>query len=131
MQCVAWLYSPDALKKWTPTRSRSRCIISSAQRGQQKSGWSGLRESNPSSWLGKPEHYHYAKPACGGKIASARRRSSALAADALPAFRALGCPPPSLHRLRAHQNGGDDAGLIAAHAPGMIGAALHENVARL
>jgi hypothetical protein len=25
--------------------------------------WSGLRESNPSSWLGKPEHYHYAKPA--------------------------------------------------------------------
>ena len=26
-------------------------------------GWSGLRESNPSSWLGKPEHYHYAKPA--------------------------------------------------------------------
>ena len=27
-------------------------------------GWSGLRESNPSSWLGKPEHYHYAKPAC-------------------------------------------------------------------
>ena len=24
---------------------------------------SGLRESNPSSWLGKPEHYHYAKPA--------------------------------------------------------------------
>jgi hypothetical protein len=29
-------------------------------------GWiSGLRESNPSSWLGKPEHYHYAKPANG------------------------------------------------------------------
>jgi hypothetical protein len=27
--------------------------------------WSGLRESNPSSWLGKPEHYHYAKPADG------------------------------------------------------------------
>ena len=26
-------------------------------------GWSGLRESNPSGWLGKPEHYHYAKPA--------------------------------------------------------------------
>ena len=25
--------------------------------------WSGLRGSNPSSWLGKPEHYHYAKPA--------------------------------------------------------------------
>ena len=25
--------------------------------------WSGLRESDPSSWLGKPEHYHYAKPA--------------------------------------------------------------------
>ena len=24
---------------------------------------SGLRGSNPSSWLGKPEHYHYAKPA--------------------------------------------------------------------
>ena len=26
---------------------------------------SGLRGSNPSSWLGKPEHYHYAKPASG------------------------------------------------------------------
>ena len=26
-------------------------------------GWSGLRGSNPSNWLGKPEHYHYAKPA--------------------------------------------------------------------
>jgi hypothetical protein len=25
--------------------------------------FSGLRGSNPSSWLGKPEHYHYAKPA--------------------------------------------------------------------
>src|ERR1044072_1618949 len=25
--------------------------------------WSGLRESNPSDWLGKPGHYHYAKPA--------------------------------------------------------------------
>ena len=24
---------------------------------------SGLRESNPSDWLGKPGHYHYAKPA--------------------------------------------------------------------
>jgi hypothetical protein len=31
--------------------------------GFRKSTWSGLRESNPSSWLGKPEHYHYAKPA--------------------------------------------------------------------
>jgi hypothetical protein len=31
-----------------------------------KGFWSGLRESNPSSWLGKPEHYHYAKPALGG-----------------------------------------------------------------
>jgi hypothetical protein len=26
-------------------------------------GWSGLRGSNPSNWLGKPGHYHYAKPA--------------------------------------------------------------------
>src|SRR5687768_8287808 len=25
---------------------------------------SGVRESNPPSWLGKPEHYHYANPAC-------------------------------------------------------------------
>lgn len=25
--------------------------------------WSGLRGSNPSNWLGKPGHYHYAKPA--------------------------------------------------------------------
>ena len=25
--------------------------------------WSGLRESNPSQRLGKPTHYHYAKPA--------------------------------------------------------------------
>jgi hypothetical protein len=25
--------------------------------------WSGRRESNPPSWLGKPEHYHYATPA--------------------------------------------------------------------
>ena len=24
---------------------------------------SGLRGSNPSNWLGKPGHYHYAKPA--------------------------------------------------------------------
>ena len=24
---------------------------------------SGGRESNPPSWLGKPEHYHYANPA--------------------------------------------------------------------
>ena len=31
--------------------------------GRSAGGWSGLRESNPSSWLGKPEHYHYAKPA--------------------------------------------------------------------
>ena len=28
--------------------------------------WSGLRESNPSDWLGKPGHYHYAKPALSG-----------------------------------------------------------------
>ena len=28
-------------------------------------GWSGVRESNPPSWLGKPEHYHYANPANG------------------------------------------------------------------
>ncbi len=32
----------------------------------RKGWWSGLRESNPSSWLGKPEHYHYAKPAGSG-----------------------------------------------------------------
>jgi hypothetical protein len=25
--------------------------------------WSGVRESDPPSWLGKPEHYHYANPA--------------------------------------------------------------------
>jgi hypothetical protein len=40
----------------------------------ERSGWSGLRESNPSSWLGKPEHYHYAKPA----------RSSGSGADLTP-----------------------------------------------
>lgn len=30
---------------------------------QASEGWSGVRESNPPSWLGKPEHYHYANPA--------------------------------------------------------------------
>ena len=29
---------------------------------------SGVRESNPPSWLGKPEHYHYANPANGAAI---------------------------------------------------------------
>src|SRR6516162_9469623 len=33
------------------------------EESQKKWEWSGLRGSNPSSWLGKPEHYHYAKPA--------------------------------------------------------------------
>ena len=41
--------------------AESRCVIEEV--------WSGLRESNPSSWLGKPEHYHYAKPAVGGRPA--------------------------------------------------------------
>ena len=30
--------------------------------------WSGLRGSNPSNWLGKPEHYHYAKPALSTNV---------------------------------------------------------------
>ena len=37
-------------------------LIANAQASE---GWSGVRESNPPSWLGKPEHYHYANPAKG------------------------------------------------------------------
>ena len=32
-------------------------------RSRERERWSGLRGSNPSNWLGKPGHYHYAKPA--------------------------------------------------------------------
>ena len=38
---------------------------------------SGLRGSNPSSWLGKPEHYHYAKPASRRAILTDPRKSAA------------------------------------------------------
>ena len=41
--------------------------------------WSGLRESDPSSWLGKPEHYHYAKPACWKSYCITRLLSTTLA----------------------------------------------------
>ena len=34
----------------------------------------------------------------------------------------------SSHRISADQHGRDDARLVAAHAPGVIGAALNENV---
>ena len=50
--------------------SESRGVWESGSLGVDESGrvresseWSGVRESNPPSWLGKPEHYHYAKPA--------------------------------------------------------------------
>ncbi len=42
-------------RTWLGSRSPLAC--------QASKGWSGLRESNPSDWLGKPGHYHYAKPA--------------------------------------------------------------------
>src|SRR5262245_35687833 len=47
-----------------PFRGNRRRVapIDSTREGKREI-WSGLRESNPSSWLGKPEHYHYAKPA--------------------------------------------------------------------
>ena len=40
---------------------RAEWGVRSAARGGTE--WSGLRGSNPSNWLGKPGHYHYAKPA--------------------------------------------------------------------
>lgn len=45
--------------------------------------WSGLRESNPSDWLGKPGHYHYAKPATcqrSYRVAASRSRVASGAA---------------------------------------------------
>src|SRR5678810_286598 len=33
------------------------------ERNKGSGRMSGLRGSNPSNWLGKPGHYHYAKPA--------------------------------------------------------------------
>src|SRR5690349_22199711 len=42
--------------------TRRRKFTPELYAGPQKT-WSGLRGSNPSDWLGKPGHYHYAKPA--------------------------------------------------------------------
>ena len=39
--------------------------------------WSGLRESNPSDWLGKPGHYHYAKPALRWQDVNSSRDAAA------------------------------------------------------
>src|SRR5215831_15865863 len=44
-------------------RTSARCAAVDILAWTTSEGWSGLRESNPSSWLGKPEHYHYATPA--------------------------------------------------------------------
>src|SRR6478672_8060895 len=75
-------------------------------------GWSGLRGSNPSNWLGKPGHYHYAKPARPDLInlrreaqaRSSEKRSQALRRKA-PATKAgagvrrrTGCPGRSAPR---------------------------------
>src|SRR5262249_54043112 len=46
-----------------PRDDRAGAPFVSQDPGGKHIEWSGLRESNPSSWLGKPEHYHYAKPA--------------------------------------------------------------------
>src|SRR4051794_23239311 len=43
-------------------RHSGRAIVDDWKRWTKPS-WSGLRGSNPSNWLGKPGHYHYAKPA--------------------------------------------------------------------
>ena len=40
--------------------------VGESGKSREESGsrsWGGVRESNPPSWLGKPEHYHYANPA--------------------------------------------------------------------
>ena len=44
---------------------RYGAIVFRLNRGEKLSG---LRGSNPSNWLGKPGHYHYAKPAYGSEI---------------------------------------------------------------
>ena len=74
--------------------------------------WSGLRESNPSDWLGKPGHYHYAKPARGCRTPrrgpparpSARRQilaEMAASAAAAPTARCAAAPAGASGRRRA------------------------------
>ena len=70
--------------------------------------------------------------ALGGPLIGGAQLARSNLRRKIPAlFPRLDRPPRSLHQLGAHQNGGDDTGLIAAHAPGMIGATLHENLAWL
>ena len=61
----------DPAPGW-PTRSafglRNPSVRFEGQSPQ--SNKSGLRGSNPSNWLGKPGHYHYAKPAAGAGLKS-------------------------------------------------------------
>lgn len=48
----------------SPLKRESNAVLCELMRGYAVLfEWSGLRESNPSDWLGKPGHYHYAKPA--------------------------------------------------------------------
>jgi hypothetical protein len=55
----------SSLSRWESRRSvsRRRKRVRGLGTKSPDQNWSGLRGSNPSNWLGKPEHYHYAKPA--------------------------------------------------------------------
>src|SRR5204862_1849561 len=61
-------------------------------------GWSGLRGSNPSDWLGKPGHYHYAKPA-GRLILSGSDESENLVPLLLHQLGGEGLEIQAQHRL--------------------------------
>src|SRR3954469_21527428 len=54
--------------------------------------WSGLRGSNPSNWLGKPGHYHYAKPA--RDVQYTKPRTLERRRDTLSSMRPPPVPPP-------------------------------------
>src|SRR3954451_17979387 len=66
--------------------------------------WSGLRGSNPSNWLGKPGHYHYAKPASETLAGDANPIDSRLA-DSSRRCRIRNPPRPSANRATGEGSG--------------------------